>query len=284
MSPTCLVKTHYLDELTPISTTYKEGDTGSEVKRIKEWLILWQLDQYVVDRVITLDEHFDGATTAAVNELQNFFNLPKTGLVDEAMWQNLTLPLREATNLTSYNLVTSRQRQVYFASRHLQYHAAEINDSNLGPWVRSYVDGNEGGWAAWCMAFCCMILDQTFSSYGRRFDEVYLATWSCEKAREQAREKGLLRSHEDVLHGRYTPKPGDIALYIRGSSTAAHHAEIVYEVLDAKTGVMRAIGGNTNFAGSNHGVGVFLVNRNFLNPPDCKLDFIELIDALYSVS
>lgn len=26
------------------------------------------------------------------------------------------------------------------------------------------------------------------------------------------------------------------------------------------------------------GVGVFLVNRNFLNPPDCKLDFIELVD------
>ena len=57
MSPTCLVKTHYLDELKPISTTYKEGDTGSEVKRIKEWLILWQLDQYVVDRVITLQLH-----------------------------------------------------------------------------------------------------------------------------------------------------------------------------------------------------------------------------------
>ena len=35
MSQTCLVKTHYLDELKPLSKTYKEGDTGPEVKRIK---------------------------------------------------------------------------------------------------------------------------------------------------------------------------------------------------------------------------------------------------------
>lgn len=42
--------------------------------------------------------------------------------------------------------------------------------------------------------------------------------------------------------------------------------------------LMRVIGGNTNFTGSEHGVGMFLVNRNFLRPPDCKLDFIELID------
>ena len=278
MSQHCLVKTHYLDELKPLSKIYSEGDTGPEVKRIKEWLILWQLDQYVVDHVITLDDNFDATATAAVSELQNFFNLPKTGIVDAAMWQNLTLPLRAATNLTTYNLSTSRERQVYFASRHLQYHAAEINDANLGPWVRSYVDGHEGGWAAWCIAFCCMILDQTFSSYGKRFDEVYLATWSCEKAREKTREKGLLHSHEDVLRGLYAPKPGDIALYIMGGAVAAHHAEIVYEILDAKTGAMHTIGDNTNFAGSDHGVGVFLVDRNFLRPPDCKLDFIELID------
>ena len=86
-----------------------------------------------MDHVITLDDHFDATATAAVGELQNFFNLPKTGVVDAAMWQNLTLPLREATNLTTYNLSTSKERQVYFASRHLQYHAAEINDANLGP-------------------------------------------------------------------------------------------------------------------------------------------------------
>ena len=81
-----------------------------------------------------------------------------------------------------------------------------------------------------------------------------------------------------MLRGLYVLKPGDIALYIMGGAVAAHHAEIVYEILDAKTGAMRAIGGNTNFTGSDHGVGMFLVNRNFLCPPDCKLDFIELID------
>ena len=41
---------------------------------------------------------------------------------------------------------------------------------------------------------------------------------------------------------------------------------------------MRVIGGNKNFTGSKHGVGMFLVDRNFLRPLDCKLDFIELID------
>ena len=42
----CLVKQYYTIELAPLSKTYKKGDSGSEVLKIKEWLMLRQLNQH----------------------------------------------------------------------------------------------------------------------------------------------------------------------------------------------------------------------------------------------
>lgn len=283
MSENTLVKTHYLKELAAPDLPLKFGDEGAGVKRVKEWLMLWQFDEYFADIALILDENFDKNCELLVKEIQKFSGLYKseikpTGIVDEKTWQFLTLPLAEAMDLTTYkNLKTPAERQVYFASRHLQFHASELLQDNLGPWVRSYVDGNDGDWAAWCQAFACMIWDQTFSSYGKRFDKVYANTWSCEKALEQAKASGHLRSHEEVVSGRYQPKPGDLALYTFTGSSVAHHTEVVYEILDASTGQMRTIGGNTNFAGSNTGVGVFFVNRNYLSSPRYIINFISMI-------
>lgn len=269
-----LVKKSYLKEIAPLSKSYTTGDKGKEVLKIKEWLTLWQLNENYVDVIIKLDTVFDKDTESLTKEVQKFLELPTTGVVDSTTWVSLVSPLKNAFSTVSYNNKTLGQKMKYFATKHLQFRSSELEGDNLGPWIRSYMDGNEGGWAYWCQALACTVLDQTFSSIGERFDLYYANTWACETMREHARAKGLLVTSAQLKSKEYTPKEGDIVLYLEGSKQIAHHTEIVYELLDEENETMLTIGGNTNFAGSRNGVGTFLVNRNYL------LDDVEIVKMI----
>lgn len=267
-----LVKTSYLEELAPLSKSYQLGDSGAEVIKIKEWLMLWQLDENYVADLIDLqsngkfDEVFDSNTEQVTKTIQNFLGLTSTGIVDAQTWQNFVLPMKNAFNTNAYNKDTLNERVIYFATRHLQYHACELDADNLGPWVRAYMNGNDGEQWYWCQGFACTILDQAFSSVGQKFTQYYPNVVSCELFREYARNNNLLVTHDNLVAKTYVPRAGDLVQYISSVDSKAHHTEIVYEVLDPDQGYMRTIGGNTNFSGSSNGVGVFLVDRNFLNP------------------
>ena len=269
-----LVKRAYLNEISPLKKSYRLGDKGYDVLRIKEWLYLWQLNENYVDKVIDLNQNFDQSTEDVLKEVQKFMRIEPTGIVDAKTWENLTSPYKKAFSLKSYNK-SLREKVKYFATKHVQYRSSEIDEDNLGPWVRAYMDGHDGGWAYWCQGFACTILDQTFSSIGERFDLFYANTWACETFREHARKKNLLLSKEDLLNKVYHPKVGDIVLYFEGVSQKVHHTEIVYEILDSEKGTMLTIGGNTNFLGSRNGVGTFLVDRNYLLD---NLEVVKLID------
>lgn len=275
LNDTCLVKQEYLKELAPLTKVYKNGDSGSEVLKIKEWLMLWQLNENYVDLIIELDTTFNDETEKLVKEIQKFLNIEPTGVVNQTTWQAIVNPLNSAFNLNSYNNLSIREKMKYFATKHLQFRSSELDEDNIGPWIRSYMNGYDGDWAYWCQAFACTILDQTFSSIGKHFDLYYSNTWSCETMREHARDRGLLITLDDIKSKRYTPEVGDIVLYLEGSSRIAHHTEIIYEILDEENGLMLTIGGNTNFAGSRNGVGTFLVNRNFLKD---DVEIVKMID------
>ena len=49
---TLMVKQSYLKELAPLSKTYQKGDSGSEVRKIEEWIMLWQLNENYVDVIL----------------------------------------------------------------------------------------------------------------------------------------------------------------------------------------------------------------------------------------
>ncbi|MFY0602740.1 MAG: M15 family metallopeptidase [Flavobacteriaceae bacterium] len=272
---TLLVKKSYLKEISPLSKSYKKGDKGEEVLKIKEWLMLWQLNENYVDFMLDLNTDFDTNTETLVKEVQSFMNLTPTGIVDTETWSSLVSPLKKAFTTDPKHYKTLGERMKYFATKHLQYRSAELKEDNIGPWIRSYMDGEEGGWAYWCQALACTVLDQTFSSIGERFDLYYANTWTCETMREHARNRNLLVTKQELLDREYVPKIGDIVLYIEGPDKKAHHTEIVYEILDSTKGEMLTIGGNTNFSGSRNGVGTFLVDRNFLTE---DVEVVKMID------
>jgi len=149
---------------------------------------------------------------------------------------------------------------------------------NDGPWVRSYMNGTDGSLSYWCQGFVCTILDQTFSSFGERFDTYYANTLLCQEMREHAKKTGLLVTHSALVNRTYIPKRGDIVLYIERASQVAHHVEIIYDLLDADTGDMLTIGGNTNFIGARDGVGTFWVNRHFIT--GTQLADVEIVRML----
>ena len=269
-----MVNKYYLKEIEPLSKTYIKGDRGEEVIKIKEWLMLWQLDQNYVDITIDLNSNiFDDDTENLLKEVQKFMEIEPTGVLDDITWDHLVSPLKKTFDLNSYNQNTLREKIIYFATRHLQYRSSELDEDNLGPWIRSYM-GYDGKYAYWCQALACIVLDQTFSSIGERFDEYYAKTFACEIMREHARKRGLLVTFDQLLEGAYIPQPGDQVLYLEGSKKLAHHTEIVYQVLDKEKGNMRTIGGNTNFSGSRNGVGTFIVDRNFIK------DTVEIVKML----
>lgn len=270
-----LVNKHYLEEIAPLSKSYSKGDKGKEVIKIKEWLMLWQLDENYVDEMMNLSSYvFDESTEKLVKEVQNFMEVEPTGIVDSITWQHLVFPLKKAFDINAYNITNLRDKMVYFATKHIQFRSSELQEDNVGPWIRSYM-GYDGKYAYWCQAMACLILDQTFSSIGERFDEYYPWTYACEVMREHARDKGLLVTIDQLKNKEYIPKPGDQVLYLEGSKHEAHHTEIVYDVLDANKGKMRTIGGNTNFSGSRNGVGAFIVDRNFLTD---SLEVVKMVD------
>jgi hypothetical protein len=272
---TLLLKRSYLKEISAISKTYKKGDKGAEVLKIKEWLMLWQLNENYVDIILDLDTVFDSKTESLVLQVQKFINLKPTGIVDAITWERMVAPLKDAFSTRFYNKQTIRDKLKYFATKHLQFRSSELEENNMGPWIRSYMDGNDGSAYYWCQGLVCTLLDQTFSSIGEYFDLYYANTWVCEVMRNYARDRGLLVTKEQLVNKDYIPQEGDIVLYIEGSGQVAHHTEIVYEILDKKIGIMRTIGGNTNFSGSRNGVGTFVVDRNFLTD---NVEIVKLID------
>ena len=264
MKDELLVKRDYLKEIAALSQTYTIGDTSEEVLKIKEWLLLWQLNENYVDIMINLDTVFDSKTASLVKEIQKFMGLAPTGIVDAITWSSLVDPLRKAFSINAYNQSTLQQKVKFFATKHVAFRASELQTNNIGPWVRSYMGGSDGTWEYWCQGFVCTILDQAWSSMGKRFDQYYPNTFLCEAMRKHARAHHLLITNQQLRDGLYIPQEGDIVLYIEKNSQKAHHTEVIYDILDKKEGFMRTIGGNTNFVGSSNGVGTFFVDRNYL--------------------
>lgn len=272
-----LVKTSYLKEIQPFAKEYKKGDSGENVQKIEEWLMIWQLNQNYISDVlhINVNQKFDDQTEKVVKNVQTFLGLEPTGIVDNKTWLAMVSPMQEAFHLQSYNHKTLRKKMRYYATKHLQFRAAELEEDNMGPWVRAYMDGEEGEYYYWCAGFASTILDQTFSSIGEHFNEYYARSWLVEDYRVRARSKDLLVTHDQLTAKTYTPQIGDMVIFISDHDGHAHHIEIVYEILDPAKGDMLTIGGNTNFSGSRNGVGVFMVDRNFM---DDDVEIIKLID------
>jgi len=235
----------------------KLSDRGDKVKLVQEWLCLRGV-------LVKIDGDFGPATDAAVRRFQHSNGLLVDGLVGNNTFTELIRPMARAMapiqavpGLTSLgSLVTA------YAQQHLEQGPREVGGQNRGPWVRLYMEGNEGDAWAWCAGFAMYIMKQACRSLSLPLP--IQPSFSCDELARRADKAGLLVS-EIAAQKLGMLKRGSLFL-VRRSATDWVHTGIVTEVGE---GSFETIEGNTNDEGSREGYEVCARVRGFKD-----MDFI----------
>ncbi|GAB4014549.1 hypothetical protein GCM10028808_37330 [Spirosoma migulaei] len=266
-------KTSFQNELTISSTQQRNGASNSrkEVRKIQSWLTLFSMSHPGSATATGIDGDFGKATEQAVKNFQKAKGVAETGLVDQTTFDLLSAPMRAAFLGTSQG-TGLRELILTIAENHLVNRPFELiidQQPNSGPWVRAYMDGNEGSEWFWCMGFVQAILDQAASVQGKNFKKLMPLTYSCDTVGMTGLQKGILSRYTQIRNDPSLVKPGDIFLL----QQAPHdwiHAGIISAVDDD---IFETIEGNTNEGGSNNGNAVLKRVRNFRKS---KLDVFSI--------
>ncbi len=235
--------------------TYRTGSRGRDVRRIQEWLSLRGFG-------LVVDGDFGAATEFAVSEFQDKVGMATSGVVSAATFEALTDPMWDAVDEGSPR-GSLRSRIVYFAKRHLKQHPREIGGQNKGPWVRLYMNGQEGAEWPWCAGFACFVLAQACESL--EVEMPIAPSPSCDLLAASAETRGLfLRGVPSNLD---RVNRGDFFLARRTSDDWTH----VGIVIKTHPSVMLTIEGNTNDDGGREGYEVCRRIRSY-----AKKDFISM--------
>lgn len=266
-------KTSFQNELTISATQQRNGATNTkkDVRKIQSWLTLFSMSNPGSATATGIDGDFGSATEQAVKNYQKAKSLAQTGIVDQATFNLLSAPMRAAF-LTIISGNGLRELVVNAAKNHLINRPFELiinQESNSGPWVRAYMDGNEGSEWFWCMGFVQAVVDQAASQLGKSFRKLMPLTYSCDTVGTTGLQKGNLFRYTQVRNDPTLVKPGDIFL-LQQAPNDWIHTGIISAVEDD---VFETIEGNTNEGGSNNGNAVLNRVRNFRKS---KLDVFSI--------
>ena len=266
-------KTSYQKELSIKAQQQKNGagNNKKDVEKIQSWLSLFAIQNPNAGTATGIDGDFGPATEIAVKNFQKANHLPQTGIADQALFQLLASPLKNAfeTAATGNNL---RALTVNAAKNHLKNYPYELTikqHTNCGPWVRSYMDGNEGNDWLWCMGFVQTIIDQAASALGKNFKTLMPLSYSCDTIGTVGIQKNLLTRYQKARANPGLIKPGDIFLIQKSTNDWTHTGIVV----SAGNGLIETIEGNTNANGSSNGINVTNRIRNF---QQSKIDFFSI--------
>lgn len=255
-------KNWYQKELVIRNTQKRRGDNNNrkDVRKIQSWLTLYSIQNPHSGTATDIDGDFGPATERAVKNFQREKGVVEDGVVTQEMFDLLCFNLKDAFDkpLLSDNL---RDLVLETAENHLKNHPYELmieGQSNSGPWVRSYMDGNDGSPWYWCMGFVQAIIDQAASTLDKNFKTLMPKTYSCDTVGTTGLNKGILTRYTKLRKDTSLIKPGDIFL-IQKSSFDWVHTGIITSINDD---VIETIEGNTNIAGSRNGVAVLKRTRN----------------------
>lgn len=268
-----MIKKQYLKEIAISGTQQRNGSANNqkEVTKIQSWLNLYAVTNQSAGTATGIDGSFGPGTETAVKNFQKAKNLPQTGIVDSNVFAALTQPMVNAfkSPVAGTGL---RELIVNTAIQHLSNAPFELvikDQSNSGPWVRAYMDNNEGTPWFWCMGFVQTIIDQAATQLGKDFRTLMPLTYSCDTVGTTGIAKGLLSRVATVRANPSVVKPGDIFLVQKTPNDWFHTGLI--------TGVhgdlFDTIEGNTNTDGSSNGNGVYKRVRNFQTS---KLDVFSI--------
>jgi len=229
---------------------YRLGDRGRTVRVIQEWLCLHGF-------LVTIDGEFGPATRRAVRLFQQAEGLSADGEVENSTYARLLRPLVNAMRdisvvpgMTNFSMLL-----IAYAQQHLSQRPREVGGQNQGPWVRFYMDGNEGNAWPWCAGFAMTILKQTCRSLG--IVPPFEPSFSCDKLAGRADRAGLLVSELEAQAGGL---PAGSLFLVRKSGADWVHVGIVTQVVE---GAFDTIEGNTNDEGIREGYEVCARTRGF---------------------
>lgn len=234
----------------------ENGKRGHAAKRVQEWLCLHGLG-------LVIDSDYGGVTEEVVKRFQFDNGLDVTGAVDEATWTALVQPM---VNTLINPIVASSsmgEGMVAFAQQHLNEHPREVGGANAGPWVRLYMNGNDGPAMLWCAGFCRFMMRQVGEAMMHPLQ--IKGSASCDTFAAQAKDAGIFLAERDATPDAITP--GSIFLR-RSDPLDWTHVGIVTE---AGAAAYTTIEGNTNDDGVREGYEVCARSRGYSN-----YDFIIL--------
>lgn len=235
----------------------KKESKNNDVKRVQEWLNLARYVRVDWNYHVTIDGDYGGQTEAIVKRFQSMIGLKDDGVVGSKTWGMLRSPIERA--FAKDELVinqTVRGRILLVATQHLQNIPRELKQ-NTGPWVRCYMDGNEGMQWAWCMGYAQAVIDQALSQVGKKFTDIMPHTYSCDIVGKYGiNEECLIRNKElkasDI-------EPGDLFLKVKSKYDWVHTGI----VSDVDGDWIRTYEGNTNDEGDREGYEVCKRMRNY---------------------
>ena len=227
-----------------------------KAKRIQEWL-------YFHGFHLEIDGKFGDVSENKVRAFQSSRGLPDTGKVDEATYQALVQPLLEVLKPLPVPPSSFEACMAAYAQKHLANMPHEIGGQNSGPWVRAYMEGNDGPPFAWCAGFIQFIMRQAAETLD--MDMPVKGDWLCTNFAKQAKKKDLLHTGGSVDKTQIVPG----SLFIAKKATGPGYAHIGLVTHASSTG-FETIEGNTNLAGGREGYKVAAQSRGYGD----KYDFV----------
>lgn len=252
----------------------KRGDRGLHVRWAQEWLSLHG------HRVHT-DGFLGPATENAVQEFAGF------DVIGKQTWDRLVQPMERCLDLPHFFTGTARDNMssaiVDLLDDYLEAHPREVGGQNMGPWVRLFMDGNEGDQWPWCAGFVTFVWQQAYAALTQENvdsaapDDEPFRTFSCDVLAMKAKELGLFVQGDGDPLDLANIIPGDIFL-LRGRTPGDWvHTGFVTELrADAYgKGFIKTIEGNTNDDGSREGYEVAARRRGLH-----RIDFVKAAKEL----
>ena len=235
--------------------TIRRGDRGKDVRLAQEWLSFHGFGTAV-------DGVFGPATELSTKGFQTKKGIAASGVVNTATQKVLLSPIETVQQSIAAGAKPLADLYVAYARRHLKEHPIEIGGQNSGPWVRLYMNGNEGRAWPWCAGFATWVLRQAARTLGVSTPHPY--AFGCDFLAAKGQEKGSFFS---VRKAADLPlvKPGYLFL-VRRTANDWTHIGIVESV---QGDAMTTIEGNTNDQGHAEGFEVCrrtraLIGKDFL--------------------